>query len=129
MLDLRLPHLTAQSTPERLEQLSSYIYQLVEKLNVALNVENAVSDSSQTGTKYASDMLAIANQCSVGVTSFYTDDRTLNLPTGNYKNALGIVHKQSSNKATVYIQSYSAPQIALNVYNGTWSGWKYLTPQ
>ena len=36
-IDLRLPNITGKTQEERLSQLQSYTYQLVEKLNWALN--------------------------------------------------------------------------------------------
>lgn len=79
----------------------------------------------------ASDLLQFALDCSPGLTPFFTGETTANLPSnGNFKYSTGIVHKRTQEQINVYITNYLTGAIAINVYfDGTWKGWKYLTPQ
>lgn len=53
MIDIRLPNITATSSDGKIQQMQSYMHQLVEQLNWALNtVETAQSDSSTPSVKY-----------------------------------------------------------------------------
>ena len=45
MMDLRLPFITGQTTEQRISQLQSYLYQLVEQLNFALSEFQQVNDA------------------------------------------------------------------------------------
>lgn len=53
MIDIRLPNITATSSEGKLQQMQSYMHQLVEQLNWALNtVESAQSGSTAVAVKY-----------------------------------------------------------------------------
>ena len=55
MIDIRLPNITASTDSGKLQQMQSYMHQLVEQLNWALNtVESAQMDSSIPAVKYES---------------------------------------------------------------------------
>ena len=53
MIDIRLPNITATSSDGKIQQMQSYMHQLVEQLNWALNtVESAQAGSSSPAVKY-----------------------------------------------------------------------------
>ena len=53
MIDIRLPNITATSPDGKIQQMQSYMHQLVEQLNWALNtVESAQAGSSSPAVKY-----------------------------------------------------------------------------
>lgn len=55
MIDIRLPNITATTEAGKIQQMQSYMHQLVEQLNWALNtVESAQVDSSIPAVKYES---------------------------------------------------------------------------
>lgn len=55
MIDIRLPNITASTDSGKLQQMQSYMLQLVQQLNWALNtVESAQMDSSIPAVKYES---------------------------------------------------------------------------
>lgn len=49
MTHLRLPNITASSETEQLQQIKSYLYQLVQELNWALS---ALEDAKHQGEEY-----------------------------------------------------------------------------
>lgn len=81
----------------------------------------------------AEDVFEFAKNCTVGLTPFHTNKETANLPPtdkGYFISSVGLVHKRSNTQYNVSITDYSTGKIATNIYyNGTWSGWKYITPQ
>lgn len=81
----------------------------------------------------AEDVFEFAKNCIVGLTPFYVNKDTTNLPPadkGYFVSSVGLIHKRSDTQYNVSITDYSTGKIAINIYfNGTWSGWKYLTPQ
>ena len=55
MIDIRLPNITASTDSGKLQQMQSYMLQLVQQLNWALNtVESAQSGSSIPAVRYES---------------------------------------------------------------------------
>lgn len=81
----------------------------------------------------AEDVFEFAKNCIVGLTPFHVNKDTANLPPadqGYFVSSVGLIHKRSETQYNVSITDYSTGKIAINVYfNGTWSGWKYITPQ
>lgn len=78
------------------------------------------------------DVLTFAAECTDGLTPIIINDSTnkANLPEGNYGYSVGIVHKRASDQYNVILMDYVTGKIAINVHlSGTWTGWKYLTPQ
>ena len=48
MTDLRLPSITGRTTEEQVKQIKSYLYQLVQELNFALQaIEQAQSNTEE----------------------------------------------------------------------------------
>ena len=79
-----------------------------------------------------SDVLKFAEERPNGLTPIITNDSTnkANLPAGYYENSVGIIHKRSEKQCCVYLTDYVSGKIAINILkDGTWSGWKYITPQ
>lgn len=78
------------------------------------------------------DVLTFAVECKDGFTPFKTSASTNRdtLPSGNYGYSVGVVHKRTADQCNVYLSDYVTGKIAINVlYNGAWTGWKYITPQ
>lgn len=78
------------------------------------------------------DVLTFAEESIAGLTPIVINDSTSrgNLPAGNYAYSVGIVHKRTEGQCNVYLTDYVSGKIAINVLlNGSWSGWKYITPQ
>lgn len=78
------------------------------------------------------DVLSFAETCSDGLTPIIINDSTNKetLPTGNYSYSVGIVHKRAADQYNVILMDYVTGKIAINVHlSGTWTGWKYITPQ
>jgi hypothetical protein len=80
------------------------------------------------------DVLTFAEECTDGLTPIIineeTNKATLPLPTNNYTYSVGIIHKRRAGECAVYLTDLMSGKIAINVlFNGTWSGWKYITPQ
>lgn len=78
------------------------------------------------------DVLTFAGECTDGLTPIIINDGTnkANLPDGNYAYSVGIIHKRATDQYNVVLMDYVTGKIAINVYlSGTWTGWKYLTPQ
>lgn len=78
------------------------------------------------------DVLTFAEEAAEGLTPIVINDSTNrgNLPAGDYAYSVGIVHKRKVGQCNVYLTDYISGKIATNIYfNGTWSGWKYITPQ
>lgn len=48
--NIRIPNITANSTQEQIRQVHSYLYQVVEQLNWALNTIESASDNATTST-------------------------------------------------------------------------------
>jgi hypothetical protein len=66
------------------------------------------------------------------LTPFLTNDSTNKetLPNGNYCYSVGFVHKRAADQYNVLLMDYRTGKIAINVHlSGTWTGWKYITPQ
>ena len=78
------------------------------------------------------DVLTFAEECIDGLTPIIINESTnkANLPDGNYAYSVGIIHKRAADQYNVVLMDYVTGKIAINVYfGGTWTGWKYLTPQ
>jgi len=78
------------------------------------------------------DVLKFAEEVPNGLTPIVTNDTTdrSNLPYGYYGYSVGIIHKRQEGQCYVYLTDYMSGEIAINfLLNGTWSGWKYITPQ
>lgn len=78
------------------------------------------------------DVLDFAANCTDGITPIITNDETNkeSLPIGNYAYSVGIVHKGTADRCNVILFDYMSGKIAINVHlSGTWTGWKYITPQ
>lgn len=78
------------------------------------------------------DVLTFPEKCIDGLTPFLTNDSTNKetLPNGNYGYSVGFVHKRAADQYNVLLMDYHTGKIAINVYlSGTWTGWKYITPQ
>ena len=80
------------------------------------------------------DVLAFpaTEDCIDGITPIIINDSTRkdNLPSGNYAYSVGIVHKRTYDQYNVILVDYVTGKIAINVHlSGTWTGWKYITPQ
>lgn len=78
------------------------------------------------------DVLTFAEDCIDGLTPFVVNESTnkATLPDGNYGYSVGIVHKRAADQYNVILTDYVTGKIAINVHlSGTWTGWKYLTPQ
>ena len=78
------------------------------------------------------DVLTFAEGCADGLTPIIINDSTnkANLPEGNYGYSVGIIHKRAADQYNVILMDYVTGKIAINVHlSGTWTGWKYLTPQ
>ena len=78
------------------------------------------------------DVLTFASECLDGFTPFIVNESTnkANLPDGNYAYSVGIVQKRAADQYNVILTDYVTGKIAINVYlSGTWTGWKYITPQ
>lgn len=82
--------------------------------------------------KVRNDVLTFAEECNEGLTPFITNDLTdkATLPSGSYHYSAGIVLKRTTDQYNVILIDYVTGKIAINVYlSGTWTGWKYITPQ
>ena len=78
------------------------------------------------------DVLTFPKECMDGITPIIINNSTNkdNLPDGNYAYSVGIVHKRAADQYNVILMDYMSGKIAINVYlSGTWTGWKYITPQ
>ena len=78
------------------------------------------------------DVLTFAEECSDGVTPIIINDSTnkANLPEGDYGYSVGFIHKRAADQYNVILTDYVSGKIAINVcLSGTWTGWKYITPQ
>jgi hypothetical protein len=78
------------------------------------------------------DVLQFPEECADGITPIIINDSTNkdNLPEGNYAYSVGIIHKRTADQYNVILMDYVAGKIAINVHlSGTWTGWKYITPQ
>lgn len=80
----------------------------------------------------ATDVLTFAEECVDGLTPIIINELTnkATLPEGNYGYSVGIVHKRAADQFNVILMDYVTGKIAINVHlSGTWTGWKYITPQ
>lgn len=78
------------------------------------------------------DVLTFPEECTDGLTPIIVNESTNkeNLPEGNYSYSVGVVHKRAADQYNVILMDYVTGKIAINVYlSGTWTGWKYITPQ
>lgn len=78
------------------------------------------------------DVLTFPEQCTDGITPIIINDSTNkdNLPEGHYAYSVGVVHKRAADQYNVILMDYTSGKIAINVHlSGTWTGWKYITPQ
>lgn len=78
------------------------------------------------------DVLEFGEHCTDGITPIIINDSTdkANLPEGNYAYSVGIIHKRAADQYNVILMDYVTGKIAINVHlSGTWTGWKYITPQ
>lgn len=78
------------------------------------------------------DVLTFAEKCTDGLTPIIVNESTnkATLPEGNYNYSVGIIHKRAADQYNVILMDYVTGKIAINVHlSGTWTGWKYLTPQ
>lgn len=79
-----------------------------------------------------SDVLEFPKDCIDGITPIIINSSTnkTNLPAGDYAYSVGIVHKRAEDQYNVILVDYVSGKIAINVHlSGTWTGWKYITPQ
>ena len=84
------------------------------------------------GNHNVTDVLTFAEDCLDGVTPIVVNESTnkATLPEGSYGYSVGIVHKRAADQYNVLLMDYVTGKIAINVHlSGTWTGWKYLTPQ
>lgn len=92
-------------------------------------------DKGLWGTSHnfnVTDVLTFPEECEDGITPIIINDSTNkdNLPEGNYAYSVGIIHKRTADQYNVILMDYVAGKIAINVHlSGTWTGWKYITPQ
>lgn len=78
------------------------------------------------------DVLEFPKDCTDGITPIIINSSTnkANLPSGDYAYSVGIVHKRAADQYNVILMDYVTGKIAINVHlSGTWTGWKYITPQ
>lgn len=78
------------------------------------------------------DVLTFAEECTDGLTPIIINESTnkATMPEGNYGYSVGIIHKRAADQYNVVLMDYVTGKIAINVYlSGTWTGWKYITPQ
>ena len=78
------------------------------------------------------DVLTFAEEAMDGLTPIVVNESTnkATLPEGNYGYSVGIVHKRAADQYNVILMDYVTGKIAINVHlSGTWTGWKYITPQ
>ena len=78
------------------------------------------------------DVLDFAAECIDGLTPIVVNESTnkATLPSGNYGYSVGVVHKRAADQYNVILMDYVTGKIAINVHlSGTWTGWKYITPQ
>ena len=78
------------------------------------------------------DVLTFAEEATDGLTPIIINDSTnkATLPEGNYGYSVGVVHKRAADQYNVILMDYVTGKIAINVHlSGTWTGWKYITPQ
>jgi hypothetical protein len=78
------------------------------------------------------DVLQFPEECADGITPIIINASTNkdNLPEGNYDYCVGIIHKRTADQYNVILMDYMTGKIAINVHlSGTWTGWKYITPQ
>lgn len=78
------------------------------------------------------DVLTFPEECTDGITPIVINSSTnkANLPSGNYDYCVGIIHKRAADQYNVILMDYMTGKIAINVHlSGTWTGWKYITPQ
>ena len=78
------------------------------------------------------DVLTFPEECTDGITPIVINASTNkeNLPSGNYDYSVGIIHKRAYDQYNVILVDYVTGKIAINVHlSGTWTGWKYITPQ
>lgn len=78
------------------------------------------------------DVLEFPKDCIDGITPIIINSSTnkATLPAGDYAYSVGIVHKRAADQYNVILVDYVSGKIAINVHlSGTWTGWKYITPQ
>lgn len=78
------------------------------------------------------DVLEFPKECTDGITPIIINSSTNkdNLPVGDYAYSVGIIHKRAADQYNVILMDYVTGKIAINVHlSGTWTGWKYITPQ
>ena len=78
------------------------------------------------------DVLTFAEECPDGLTPIVVNESTnkATLPEGSFGYSVGIVHKRAADQYNVMLMDYVTGKIAINVHlSGTWTGWKYITPQ
>ena len=78
------------------------------------------------------DVLTFAEEAMEGLTPIVVNESTnkATLPEGYYGYSVGIVHKRAADQYNVLLMDYVTGKIAINVHlSGTWTGWKYITPQ
>jgi hypothetical protein len=78
------------------------------------------------------DVLTFAEECTDGLTPIVVNESTnkATLPEGNYGYSVGVIHKRAADQYNVILMDYVTGKIAINVHlSGTWTGWKYITPQ
>lgn len=78
------------------------------------------------------DVLSFPQECTDGLTPIIVNELTNKetLPQGNYDYSVGLIHKRAADQYNVILMDYLTGQIAINVHlSGTWTGWKYITPQ
>ena len=81
---------------------------------------------------FAADVLTFAKECTEGLTPIIVNESTnkSTLPEGNYGYSVGVVHKRAVDQFNVILMDYVTGKIAINVHlSGTWTWWKYITPQ
>lgn len=95
----------------------------------------AIFDKGLFGTLLncnVTDVLTFPEECTDGITPIIINSSTnkANLPSGDYAYSVGIVHKRAADQYNVILMDYVSGKIAINVHlSGTWTGWKYITPQ
>lgn len=76
-----------------------------------------------------SDLFAYAQECINGMTPINLVPGVANVPE-SYESSIGYIHKRSQNQIAIHLTNINTGSEAVNIYkDGTWLGWKYITPQ
>lgn len=129
MYDLKLPHITAYDTDDKLNQFLSYFKAHIEELNYIIGIldreTKAEPEAKEPEIRYASDIEKFVKTCGKGSTPFYVDANTSGLPlSGTYTGAVGLVLKNTNNYATVLLPATSGALAIKAQSAGTWTAWK-----